>query len=51
MLTGIKISKSQLSKINKSGGFLGKTLGNLRKEVLIELAASLVKDVFPMLAT
>ena len=29
MLTDIKLSKSQLAKIIQSGGFLGKTLGNI----------------------
>ena len=48
----IKLSKAQLSKIIKSGGFLGKTLGNLSKKVilaLLALTAHLVKDVLPKL--
>ena len=28
IVTNIELSKAQLSKIYKSGGFLGKTLGN-----------------------
>ena len=48
----IKLSKAQLSKIIKSGGFLGKTLGNLSKKVILALfalAVHLVKDVLPKL--
>ena len=41
----------QLAKIIQSGGFLGKTLGNLGKKVLLDLAVPLAKDVFPKLAT
>ena len=44
----------QLSKIIKSGGFLGKTLGNmignLSKKALLGLAVPLKKDVLPKLA-
>ena len=51
MLANIKLSKSLLSKTIESGRFLGKTLGNLDKKVLLDLAVSLVKDVMPKLAT
>ena len=49
MSTNIKLSKDQLSKIIKSGGFLGKTignmLGNLDRKALLHLAAPLAKYV------
>ena len=55
MLTDIKLSTAQLSKITQSGGCPGKTLGNmmdnLHKKALIDLAVPLVKDVLHKLAT
>ena len=52
MQTDVRRSKIQLSKIIKSGGFLGKTLGNmignLSKKALLGLAVK--KDVLPKLA-
>ena len=55
MLTDIKLSRAQLSKIIQSGGCPGKTLGNmmgnLHKKALIDLAVPLVKDVLHKLAT
>ena len=50
MLTDVKVSKSRLVQIIQSGGFLGKTLGNLDKKVLLDLAVPLGKGVFPELA-
>ena len=51
MSADIKISQAQLAKIVQSGGFLSKTLGNLGKSVLLDLAVPLAKDVLPKLAT
>ena len=53
MSTDLKVSKVQISKIIQSGRFLGKTLGKLGKEVLLDLAVPLAKDVLvlPKLAT
>ena len=54
-MTNIKLSKTHLSKIIQSAGFLGKTLGNgignLGKKTLIDLAVPLAKDVLPKLTT
>ena len=54
MQTDVRRSKIQLSKIIKSGGFLGKTLGNmignLSKKALLGLAVPLKKGVLPKLA-
>ena len=47
MSTYIKLRKTQLSKIIKSGGFLDKTLSNLGKNVLLDFAVLLAKDVLP----
>ena len=49
--TDVILSKSQLAKIIRSGGFLGKIIGNLGKKVLLDLLVPLVKDVLPNLAT
>ena len=38
MLANIKVSKSMLSQTIQSGRFLGKTLGDLDKKVLLDLA-------------
>ena len=47
----IKLGKSQLSKRIQSAGFVDKTLGNimgnLGKNAILDLAASLTKDVLP----
>ena len=47
LLTDIKLGKVQLSKIIQSGGFLGKTLGNMMSDLgrntLLDLAVSLAK--------
>ena len=49
-----QVIKAQLPKIIQSGGFLGKTLGNmmgnLSKIALIDLDVTLAKDVLPKLA-
>ena len=50
MSTYARLSKAQISKIIQSGGFLGKTLGKLGKEVLLGLAVPLAKDVLSKLA-
>ena len=50
VLTYVKLSKAQFSKINQSGGRLGKVF-NLGKTVLLEFAIPLAKDVWPKLAT
>ena len=47
MTTDIKFSNSKLSKIIQSGKFLDKTLGNLSKKVLLDLAAPLATYVLP----
>ena len=49
MLTDIKLSKTQLSRIIKSSGFLG-NINNLGKKALIKLAISFTKDIWPQLA-
>ena len=55
MSTDIKLIKTQLSKIVKSGGFLGKTwvnmIDNIGKKVLTDLAVLLAKNVLWKLAT
>ena len=51
MLTDIKLWKSLLVKIIQSGAFFGKALGNLGKEVLLDLTVSLAKDFLAQLAT
>ena len=47
LLTDIKLGQVQLSKIIQSGGFLGKTLGNMMSDLgrntLLDLAVSLAK--------
>ena len=47
--TGVKLSKSQLSKIIQWVRFIGKTLDNLGKKPLLDLAVPLAKDVLPKL--
>ena len=49
--TGVKLSKSQLSKIIQWVRFIGKTLDNLGKKPLLDLAVPLAKDVLPKLRT
>ena len=51
MATDIRRSKSHLPKTIQSGGFLFKTLSNLSKKVLLDLAVPLAKVVLPKLAT
>ena len=51
MSTDMKLSKSRLGKIIQSVGLLGKTLGNLDKNVLLDLAVPLVKEVLAKSAT
>ena len=51
MSSVVKLSIAQLSKINLSGGFLGKRLGNLDKKALLDLAFPLAKDVLSKLTT
>ena len=55
IFTDIKLSRDQLSKIIKSGGFLTNTFGNvigtLGKKTLMDLAVPLAKDLLPKLAT
>ena len=55
MSPDIKLSKSQLAKIIQSGGFPGKTLGNIKSNLstkaLLDIAFPLVKDALPKLAT
>ena len=46
----MKLSNAQISKIISSGGFLGKTLGNLGKKALLDFAVPLTKDVLLKLA-
>ena len=54
MSADIKLNKAQFSKIIQSGGFPGKTLGNmmgnLGKKSLMDVAISLAKDAFSKLA-
>ena len=45
MSTDIKCRKSQLAKIIQSGEFTGKTLGNLSRKVLLDLALPLVNPL------
>ena len=51
MLTDIHISKARLSKIIQSSRFLGKTISNLKKKALLDLAVPLAKDVLRKLPT
>ena len=52
ILTDMKRSEAQFSKIIQSGGFLDRTLGNMMgKKTLIDLAVPLAKDILPKLAT
>ena len=45
MSSDTKLSKFQMPKIIWLGAFLGKTLGNLGKKVLLNLAVCLVKGI------
>ena len=53
MQADIKLGKVQCLKISQSGGFLGKTLGNvmdnLSKKILIDLAVPFAEDFLPKL--
>ena len=55
MSTNLKLSKAQLSKIIRSSGFFGRTLGNvmgnLDDKALVDLAVLPAKDGLPKLAT
>ena len=56
MLTNIKLSRAQLSKMIQSVGFLGKTLDNIMKKyfskkIFLDLAVRLAKDILSKLAT
>ena len=51
MSTHVKLIQAQISTIIQSGRFLGKMLSNLGKNVLLNLAVPLAKDVLPKLAT
>ena len=44
MLTDIKLSKAQTSKILQSVGLFGSWLGNLEKKALTDLAIPLARD-------
>ena len=44
MLTDIKLSKSQISKIIQSGGSFGSWLANLEKKALTNVAIPLARD-------
>ena len=45
------ISQAQISKIIQWSGFIGKTLGNLSKKVLLDLVVLLANDALYKLAT
>ena len=51
MLTYIKLSKAQLSKIIQSGRFLGNMIDKLGKEALMKIDVPLAKNILPQLAT
>lgn len=51
MSTDVKVSKSQLTKITRLGGLLGKTPGNLGRKALLEMPVPVAKDIVLILAT
>ena len=51
MSTNIKLSKTQISKIIQSGGYLGSWLGNLGEKALINIVISLARDNAPGLVS
>ena len=51
MSTDIKLSKVQISKIIKSGGYFGSWLANLGKNSLANVAISLASDNLPGLVS
>ena len=51
MLTDIKLSKSQISKIIESGGSFGSWIGNLGKKAPTNITISLARDNLPGLAS
>ena len=51
MLTDIKLSKAQISKIIQSGGFLGSWLAKLGKKVMREFAIPFAKNNLPGLVS
>ena len=44
MSTDINLSKNQISKIIKSGGFFGSCLGSLEKKALTNIVITLARD-------
>ena len=50
-MTDIKLSKTQISKINQSSGCLGFCLGNLGKKLITDLAIPITRDNFPGLVS
>ena len=51
MSRDIRLSKAQIPKTIQSVGLLGKALGKRDNKLLLDLAVSLAKDIFPKLAT
>ena len=47
MSTGIKLSKTQISKIIQSGGSFGSWFGNLGKKALTKIASHLAREDLP----
>ena len=50
-MTDIKLSKTQISKINQFSGCLGFCLGNLGKKLITDLAIPITRDNFPGLVS
>ena len=51
MSTDVKLSKAQISKIIRSGGFFGSCLGNLGKKALTKITIPLVIHNLPGLVS
>ena len=51
MSTDVKLNKAQISKIIQSGGSFGSWLGNLGKEILINIAILVARDNLPGLVS
>ena len=51
MSNDIKLNKSQISKINQSGGSFGSWLGNLGEKALTNIAIPLARDNLPALVS
>ena len=47
MSTGIKLSKTQISRIIQSGGSFGSWFGNLGKKALTNIASHLAREDLP----